>query len=148
MRLAFDEKWKILSDKADEKQASIREKAQAYYNTNARDLKPFSVGTHIHIQDTISKKWDRTGIIVGVGERRNYRIKLPSGRVLWRNRRYLRRFNGAVEEEDGNVAEPKEDEDIAEIEKNASDDTPSTESETRRSSRPSKKPVRLGIDTS
>ncbi|KAK4329508.1 hypothetical protein Pmani_000139 [Petrolisthes manimaculis] len=30
------------------------------------------------------------GVIVGIGQRRDYRVKMGSGRILWRNRRFLR----------------------------------------------------------
>ena len=29
------------------------------------------------------------GIIVGIGRHRDYHVKVPSGRVYWRNRRFL-----------------------------------------------------------
>ena len=35
-------------------------------------------------------QWTGRGIIVGIGRHRDYNVKLPSGRILWRNRRYLR----------------------------------------------------------
>ena len=28
--------------------------------------------------------------IIGIGQRRDYHVKLPSGRIYWRNRRFLR----------------------------------------------------------
>ena len=31
-----------------------------------------------------------SGLIIGVGRNRDYHIKLPSGRVCWRNRRFIR----------------------------------------------------------
>jgi len=42
------------------------------------------------VQDPRTGRWDRTGVVVGVGERRDYLVKMPSGRVWWRNRRFLR----------------------------------------------------------
>ena len=53
-------------------------------------LTPLKVGTDVRLQDPVSKRWDKVGIVVGVGHKRDYHIKLPSGRVLWRNRRFLR----------------------------------------------------------
>ena len=32
----------------------------------------------------------RSGLIIGVGRNRDYHIKLLSGRVCWRNRRFIR----------------------------------------------------------
>ena len=48
------------------------------------------LGTHVHIQDPTSKLWARRGVIVGIGRHRDNNIKLPSGRILCRNRRCLR----------------------------------------------------------
>ena len=36
--------------------------------------------------------WLKRGVIVGIGDHRDYYVKLPSGRVWWRNRRFLRPF--------------------------------------------------------
>ena len=36
--------------------------------------------------------WLKHGVIVGIGDHRDYYVKLPSGRVWWRNRRFLRPF--------------------------------------------------------
>ena len=49
--------------------------------------------TRPHIQ-----AMDHNGTIVSVGKRRDYRIKKPSGRVLWCNRRFLRPDRSATED--------------------------------------------------
>ena len=49
-----------------------------------------SYRTHVDIQDPTSKLWTRRGVIVGIGRHRDYNVKLPSGRILCHNRRYLR----------------------------------------------------------
>ena len=50
---------------------------------------PLQLGVHVDVQDPRSKLWTRRGIIVGIGRHRDYNVKLPSGHMLWRNRRYL-----------------------------------------------------------
>jgi len=100
---SFDARWKKAADEADSKRSRIREKAEAYYNSSARDLKPLKIGTQVRIQNSSSKRWDRTGEIIGKGKNRDYRIKMASGRTYWRNRRFLRKLNGAVEEESDEV---------------------------------------------
>ena len=39
-----------------------------------------------------SQRWNRTGIIVGIGRHRDYHVQVPSGRVYWRNRQFLRPY--------------------------------------------------------
>lgn len=43
------------------------------------------------VQHPDSKLWDAVDIIVGLGRYRSYHVKFPSGSVLRRNRRFLRR---------------------------------------------------------
>ncbi|XP_066951839.1 uncharacterized protein [Macrobrachium rosenbergii] len=66
------------------------------YNASATDLKVFIVGDKVRIQDAATKEWDRIGEIVKVGPRnRCYFIRLSSsGKLCWRNRRYLRKYHG------------------------------------------------------
>ena len=66
-------------------------KMKRLYDRKARPLQPFSTGTSVRIQDPSTKRWDRHGDVIEVGKRRDYRVKLPNGSVLWRNRRFLRR---------------------------------------------------------
>ena len=53
-------------------------------------LPDFPESTPVLLQDPTTRRWDRTGVVVEVSRYRTYRVKLPSGRVLWRNRRFLR----------------------------------------------------------
>ena len=48
------------------------------------------MGKQVRVQDHMSGKWGRCGIILNIGKHRDYRIKLLSGRVFWRNRRFIR----------------------------------------------------------
>ncbi|XP_045105438.1 uncharacterized protein LOC123500957, partial [Portunus trituberculatus] len=47
-------------------------------------------GDVVRIQDPTTQRWDKVGTIMGVGRSRAYLLKMPSGRVWWRNRRFLR----------------------------------------------------------
>ena len=49
-----------------------------------------NLDTQVRLQDPTTKRWDTVGIVMGVGKSRDYLVKMPSGRVLWRNRRLLR----------------------------------------------------------
>ena len=55
-----------------------------------RELRKLAIGTHVDLQLPTTKRWSARGIIVGIGAHRDYHVKLASGRILWRNRRYLR----------------------------------------------------------
>lgn len=60
------------------------------YDRYARELPQIDVGTAVRVQDPGSKKWDCCGTVICCGNRRDYRIKMQSGRVYWRNRRFIR----------------------------------------------------------
>ena len=59
-------------------------------NAKARNLSTLRIGQNVLIQDTQSKRWSKVEVVVGIGKHRDFHIKLQSGRVWWRNRRYLR----------------------------------------------------------
>ena len=48
------------------------------------------IGSHVSIQNHNRGLWDRSGVIVAIGRFRTYLIRFDSGRLLWRNRLYLR----------------------------------------------------------
>ncbi|EFX71015.1 hypothetical protein DAPPUDRAFT_112167 [Daphnia pulex] len=66
------------------------ERVKVAYDQHARRLRPLRVGDSVRVQDADSKRWDKQGIIVSVGESCDYRIKMQSGRIYWRNRKFLR----------------------------------------------------------
>ena len=76
------------------------------YNTQSRSLRPLHIGAEVRVQHPTTKKWDRVGVIIGIGQNRDYHVKLPSGRVYWRNRRFLRSSYGAPPNEDATNDEP------------------------------------------
>ena len=79
--MVFAKKWTDLANRTDE----------AAPNKTACELKPLYVGDKCWIQDPISRKWSSVGNIVQA-RYRNYTIKLPSGRIIWRNRRHIRPY--------------------------------------------------------
>lgn len=87
---AFDQKWQVSMDQHDIKIAALHAKAVAAYDATSKTLPPIPMGSHVRIQNSQTKLWDSTGLIVSCGKSCDYRIRLPSGRCLWRNRRYLR----------------------------------------------------------
>ena len=91
-RSLYDNKWKENIEKLEQNKSKLQDRAKQYYNRNAKDLPPLHIGDHVILQNPANKKWDRTGIIVSIGKRRDYNIKLPSGRLLWRNRRFINKL--------------------------------------------------------
>jgi len=81
--------WRNAMDQRD-KQAAADELIKARYDETSRSLSALPIGTRVRMQNDRSKLWDRVGVIVSIGQHRSYRIKLESGSVLWRNRRFIR----------------------------------------------------------
>ena len=69
-------------------------------NEHARPLKAMSVGDRCFVQNQTGnypKRWDRTGVVVEVGQHDQYAVKIDgSGRITVRNRRFLRKFEPAT----------------------------------------------------
>ena len=86
-RRDFDSAWTTRADSAD---SVPGEQLPPSPRTSGRILPNLPLGTHVDIQDPTSKLWTRRGVVVGIGRHRDYNVKLPSGRILWRNRRYFR----------------------------------------------------------
>ncbi|XP_068225977.1 uncharacterized protein [Palaemon carinicauda] len=66
-----------------------RAQVKLNYDAHARPLPRLNVGQHVRLQDPTSHRWDKIGIIMGGTRSREYEIRLPSGGVLRRNRRFL-----------------------------------------------------------
>ena len=77
-------------DECDMKRNNTQEKIDARYTKAAKALSSFGIGHHVNIQHPRTGQWDKNGVIVGIGKNRDYLVKLNSGRIYWRNRRFLR----------------------------------------------------------
>ena len=86
---AFADVWQRAAEECDEK-AAVKSHTAEYYDRSARSLRSLRVSQQVLLQDPKTGLWDRTGTIVGLGNRRDCLIRLPSGRTYRRNRRYLR----------------------------------------------------------
>jgi hypothetical protein len=89
---SFSKEWLVPMEEHDERMARASAKAAERYDASSKTLPPLQIGDHVRIQNMVSRRWDRTGVIVHVGRSRDYEIKLPSGRTWWRNRRFLRKI--------------------------------------------------------
>ena len=63
---------------------------QQYYNRRAHPLPEIHIGTNVAIQNPLTKQWDIYGVVTHIGPYRQYHVKLINGRVLVRNRRFIR----------------------------------------------------------
>jgi len=82
--------WQEKTEDCDRHAAARAEAVKLQYDQHARPLPRLNVGQHVRIQDPASHRWDKVGVVMGCGRSRDYEIRLPSGRVWWRNRRFLR----------------------------------------------------------
>lgn len=87
---SFSAEWQARTEDCDRRAATHKEEAHQHYDKHARPLPKLCVGQHVRIQDPTSHRWDKVGVVMGLGRSRDYELRLPSGRVWWRNRRHLR----------------------------------------------------------
>ena len=87
---AFDKRWLVAMEDYDKKASELQAHLKADYDVRAHELPRLAIGATVRLQDPVSKLWDKTAIILSRGRHRDYRVRLPSGRCYWRNRRYLR----------------------------------------------------------
>ncbi|KAK8372393.1 hypothetical protein O3P69_009701 [Scylla paramamosain] len=61
----------------------------------------------LELQDPVTKRWDKVGVVMGIGKSRDYLVKTTAGRVLWRNRRFIRVVSApSTAERDGHDGQP------------------------------------------
>ena len=90
-RRTFSPQWQRSISTAEKKAKTTMEKVETSYNSKARPLPEIKIGSRVALQNHETKRWDIYGIITDIGRHRRYFIKTQSGRVLVRNRRFLRR---------------------------------------------------------
>ena len=89
-RSTFVKKWRDDIAVRDKVSKKIQEKARVHYDAHAHPMRTIPVGTTVRVKDPKTRPWDKRGIVMSIGKRHDYRVKLPSGRILWRNWRYVR----------------------------------------------------------
>ena len=75
------------------KSKTIKENQKKYYDKGAQNLPPLKLGDNVLLQDPVTREWDRTGVIVSIGKHRDYDVKLSSGRLLRRKRKFLHKIS-------------------------------------------------------
>ena len=90
---AFQQQWCEQRDALDRAATTLAAKAKAKHDLRAKPVSVLQPGTVVRVQHPRTKRWDTIAEVV---ERktsgRSYGVKTESGRMLWRNRRFLRLF--------------------------------------------------------
>ena len=89
-RQSFASKWQKTADEQDASCRQADAQNEERYNRQFRPLSHLHIGTQVRLQNPITKKCDRVGVIIGIGRHRDYHVKLPSGRVYWCNCRFMK----------------------------------------------------------
>ena len=87
---SFATEWSAACDRIDQRAADQRDATIRTYNRSSKPLGTLQLGTTVRVQDPQTKLWDKIATVISIGQHRTYRVRLASGRVLWRNRRFLR----------------------------------------------------------
>ena len=90
-RRSFAPEWQHSTKEAEQQTDVTLQSSAKFYNTHAHTLSDIHVGSHVAIQNPRSKLWDIYGVVIEIMSHRRYYIKTQGGRVLVRNRRFLRR---------------------------------------------------------
>ena len=138
--------WQTAKSAFDKRAARLA-RAKDKYDASAHPLRPIPTSTTVRIQDPISKKWTRRGVIVAKSRDRSYQIRLPSGNLIQRTRQQLRPVVVSPDQEDAPDPSPPPTTPTPE----ATGPTPATDSSVappspprpRRSVRNTKKPSRF-----
>ena len=89
-RQSFASKWQKTADEQDAICRQEHARNEERYNRQPSPLPQLRIGSQVRLQNPITKKWDRVGVIIGIGRHRDYHVKLPSGRVYWCNRCFMK----------------------------------------------------------
>ena len=89
-RRNFSKEWQKEAAEIESAAADVAQKVEWRYNQQARSLHCLRIGQPVAIYNHANKSWDRQDLVIECMRNREYLIKLPSGRVLRRNRRLLR----------------------------------------------------------
>lgn len=53
--------------------------AKDRYDAHASPLPPLDLGAHVRVEDSFIKRWNKVGVVIGVGRSRDYLVRTPSG---------------------------------------------------------------------
>ena len=87
---SFAPEWQHSAEDTAEKATDMTPAAKRYYDRTAHTLPINQQGSQVVLQNPVTKLWDTYGIVVSVEPHCKYRVRIKSGKVLVRNRRFLR----------------------------------------------------------
>ena len=90
----------------------LKEKKKNYYNLHSKTLPELCIKQQVRVQDEETKRWNKIGTIIRIGNHRQYLVEMENGRKLWRNRKFLRliqqeKIPREVDRNDGFTAQSK-----------------------------------------
>ena len=88
---SFLPKWQRPISTAYQQRQDTLQSSAAYYDSHAHPLSDIKIGSHVAIQNSQTKAWDICGVVTEVSPEGRYYVKTQGGRVLVRNRHFLRR---------------------------------------------------------
>ncbi|XP_059096765.1 uncharacterized protein K02A2.6-like [Tigriopus californicus] len=88
---AFLSEFQLQSETVDSKRLKDDQVRKAYFDRTSRVRKKLSLGEHVLVQNPITRRWDKHAKVVDNRSPRRYLLQFPSGRLLERNLRFLRR---------------------------------------------------------
>ena len=88
---SFAPEWQQAAHTLEMRARQAKDIRKEHNNRSTRILPTLEVGNHVLIQHPTTKCWSTPGIVVEIGKNRDYLLKTPAGRILRRNRRFIRR---------------------------------------------------------
>ena len=89
-RRAFAAEWQTRAEESERQALATKDATEKSYNQHTCPLPDITIGSHVAIQNQDTKHWDRYGIVVDISRYRRYFVKTGNGRILVRNRRFIR----------------------------------------------------------
>ena len=90
-RRTFAAEWQTRAEKSERQALATKDATEKSYNQHTHPFPDITIGFHVAIQNQDTKHWHRYGIVVDISRYRRYFIKTGNGRILVRNRRFIRR---------------------------------------------------------
>ena len=69
--------------------SQVKQQQEKHRKSHARDPPPLQVGQHVHVQDSRTKLWDKVGQVLEVTKDHSYKVKVDSGGICWRIRKFI-----------------------------------------------------------
>ena len=141
---SFAPEWQHSTEDTEKKAINTEQAAKRYYDRTVHPLSDIQQGSQVVLQNPTTKLWDMYGVVISVEPHRRYRVRIKSGKVLIRNRRFLRRRTPVLNPQHrvtpvntGSAMPPAS---------RSSPNSPTQEPPPRRSSRTTRRPQRLVED--